>query len=60
MEGFIGFIKWYSLVLMSLVEILLIANAVVVKEQNKLWQYIAGVLIYTPILLLAIWALFYS
>lgn len=58
MEGFIEFIKYYSMVLVCLMEIVLIYNFLVLLVNKKSsWLSFISIIIYAPLLFLCVWVL---
>ena len=58
MEVFVEILKWYSVILLSIMEFVFIYNiirALVTKEDRA--QYIISFFLYAPVFMLAIWAL---
>lgn len=58
MELFVEILKWYSIVFMSIVELIFIYNTFSASAKGeKYWQFVAGAFLYAPVLWLAVWAL---
>jgi hypothetical protein len=60
MIGLVEFLKWYSIILVSMVEIAFIYNlikAVMEKEKKDIIVGVLAILFYLPLLFLCVWAM---
>jgi len=55
-----GFLGWYGFIFTSIIEVAIIYKAVTCEKWAEAWKYILTVVLYVPVLFLALCTIFFN